>query len=329
MDMAMAIAKVAETEGKYRLEAEQFGFSHVREENHNLELRMGGKWYSSQLGSLFKSFCATMGVSSSELGKYPVDAQVFSMQAKLRNTAALNCLYYNGHPVAVRNGGRAFGELSRFLGLMHDWKGWGVHKVDHDPVHGKLHARLIYTDKVYEHTPNDVWFPGLDMWQDFTTGKKLENRAVLFRQVCSNGMVVTHRAPSLEGRYNPDDPASFRKAIERMSTESVKQCDGYWNHVQSTGKTVVGKMRERGLRLNRMLGVKTKAVLDSVAEQTQDSMPFYDIHNMYTFAAQRSELVEETRNIQARAARMVAEVASMNMMPYYDALFGAVGPNVN
>lgn len=315
-----AISKVESTEKDYRMGPSEFTHTSVKEEDNKLMVQLEGNWVP--MNGMTRTLCKALRISESELKKFPLDAQVYSLKAKLRVPTKLEGLFYKGHPVAMRPEGRNLCPMSRFLKLMKDWKGWDVKHVVHEPMRALLHTRMILTDKFWDYRPDDRWFAGIDLFQDYAEGVKLGLRAMIMRQVCTNGLVRVYRTASLEGRYDPTDEESIKKALAQMMIAATKQWDRTYSEVVKSGQREVTDVTTRFERLSRMLGVKTKEVMDELKPAISPKMPFYDLHNAYTFSAQKSLDFGETKTIQERTMRMVGEVSSLEMMPFYDALFG-------
>lgn len=327
MNHGQAQALITDTEAKYSSQSVLVSHDKVKEEGGKLYMQLVGPnqkpdadW--TELNGLTRSLCRSLGLSSAELGKYPSDAQIYCLKSKLRVPQTLTLISYNGHPVALRGIKRDLCPMSKFTRNFKEGTPWLVKDAGHDPVRGLLHARYVLPEKTYDYLPDDKWCGALDFWQDYAEGSKLEARAVLMRIVCSNGLMRVYRAASLEGRYEINNEESIDKAFARITTRAPQIWSLMFQSIQRSGVQKVEKVTDRMPRLMRMMGVKTKEVADSIKRDMEPTMQFYSLHNMFTYNVQQSNSIAEKKDVQQRAARMVAEVADHTSMPFYEALFG-------
>jgi len=172
----------------------------------------------------------------------------------------------------------------------------------------------VVTDQCFEAKTGDMLFGGIEIQNSITGDTAIEIAPFIFRQVCSNGMIVSEGLGRWSRREEDSNFSSWTYSTSKSATQRIS---GEFHRIKKLSEVPVGQRADNTLRsLFQKFGISTRTQVEIVGESqatNEGNGPenMYDIWNAITRVATHSSKLSATasRDLRRIAGEVVREVA--------------------
>lgn len=172
----------------------------------------------------------------------------------------------------------------------------------------------VVTDQCFEAKTGDMLYGGIEIQNSVTGDTAIEIAPFIFRQVCSNGMIVSEGLGRWSRREEDSNFSSWAYSASKSATQRI---GGEFHRIKKLTEVPVGQRADNTLRsLFQKFGISNRTQVEIVEESqatNEGNGPenMYDIWNAITRVATHSSKLSTTasRDLRWVAGEVVREVS--------------------